>query len=148
MWRPASMQAGIERIGRQRNAPPRDQAFTSRAVILYLKASASSGSTRPDLSSACGYIRNGSASLVAAPGSVTSCATLKASQLPSQAPNSVLRAATTLRSAMPRLVGGSSSTTLRTSAGSAGVQPLPDSQTSARQCCAFVTISEPAPSDL
>src|SRR5260370_15683551 len=123
------------------------QAVSSRAVILYLKASGSSESTRPDLSTACGYIRNGSgASLL--PGSFTSCASLKASQLPSQAPNKVLRAALTLRSLKGKLAGGSSSTTLRTSPGSTGVQPLPSSHTSARQCCALVTISEPAPSDL
>ena len=82
------------------------------------------------------------------PGSFTSWASLKATQLPSHEPNSALRAARTLGSLMARLPGGSSSTTLRTSAGSTGVQPLPGSQTSARQCCALVTFSEPAPSAL
>src|SRR5262249_39874496 len=120
------------------------QAVSSRAKILYLKASGSSESIRPALSSACGYIRNGSGDSLL-PGSFTSCAVLKASQLPSQAPNNVLRAAITLRLVIGRLAGGSSSTTLRTSAGSTGVQPLPSSQASARQCCALVTTSEPVP---
>src|SRR4051812_38641951 len=115
--------------------------------MVYLKASGSSESVRPCLPAACGYIRKGSGGSLL-PGSCTSCAVLKASQLPSQAPNSVLRAAITLRSAIDGLVGGSSSTTLRTSAGSIGVQPLPDSHTSARQCCALVTLVLPAPSDL
>src|SRR6187399_1615446 len=115
--------------------------------MVYLKASGSSGSTAPCLSSACGYIRKGSGGSLL-PGSFRSCAVLKASQLPSQAPNSVLHAATTLRSFIARLVGGSSSTPLRTSAGSTGVQPLVDSHTSARQCWALVTLALPAPSDL
>lgn len=45
-----------------------------------------------------------------------------ASQLVSHDPNNTLRAATTLGSPMARLAGGSSSATLRTSAGSAGTQ--------------------------
>src|SRR5205814_6694821 len=132
----AVMTAGIKRFL---------YAVTSQAVMVYLKVSGSSESIRPCWSAACGYIRKGRGGSLL-PGSCTSCAVLKASQLPSQAPNSVLRAAITLRSASERLVGGSSTTTLRTSAGSTGVQPLPDSQTSARQCCALVTSALPAPS--
>src|SRR5262245_47863665 len=116
-------------------------------MIRYLNLSGSSESRNPAWSSACGYIRKGIAASLE-PGSFTSCALLKATQLPSHEPNSALRAASTLGSAKARLPGGSSSTTLRTSAGSTGVQPLPDSQTSARQCCALVTFSEPAPSAL
>src|SRR3954470_2108832 len=95
----AVMTAGIEqalsavfRGGVAVDGERKGYAVTSRAVMVYLKASGSSESVRPCLSAACGYIRKGSGGSPL-PGSCTSCAVLKASQLPSQAPNNVLRAA-------------------------------------------------------
>ena len=98
------------------------QAVRARATISYLNASGSRLSTRPSSVSACGYIRNGRGS-PREPGSSTSCAKLYAIQFISHDPNSRVRAAVTIASVSGRFPGGSSSTTLRTSAGSTGTQP-------------------------
>src|SRR5262245_18363946 len=119
-------------------------AEISLALITYLNVSGSSESSRSPSTSACGYIRKPILG-PEDPGRLTSWAKLQAIQFISQAPNSVLRAATTLGSSSASWPGGSSSTTLRTSAGSTGVQPNPLRKTSARQCCALLTISLAVP---
>jgi|SRR6516162_4482258 serine/threonine protein kinase len=91
-------------------------------LISYLKPSGSRLSSRPSAVSACGYIRN-PIGLPFDPGSVTSCAKLYAIQFISQDPKSLVRAFLTIASSSGRFPGGSSSTTFRTSAGSAGTQP-------------------------
>src|SRR5918993_1382491 len=113
----------------------------SRALMVYLKRSGSRLSRRLPPTSACGYIRNGSG-FPFDPGSVTSCASLKAIQLPSHDPNNVSRAFATYGSEGDFF---SSRITLRTSAGSTGIQPNPSAQTSARQCCAVVTFPPARP---
>src|SRR6267378_3149570 len=113
-------------------------------MISYLHACGSRLSIRPSAVSAWGYIRNGSGSPCDS-GSATSCAKLYAIQFISHEPNSRARAAVTIASSSGRFPGGSSSTTLRTSAGSTGTQPYPSRYTSARQCCDFVTWSDDAP---
>ena len=97
-------------------------AVVSFDVISYLKASASRLSSRPSAVSPCGYIKNGTG-LPADPGSATSCPKLNAIQFISHEPNSRARAFFTMSSSIGRLPGGSSSITLRTSAGSTGTHP-------------------------
>src|SRR5712671_7723676 len=113
-------------------------------VISYLKLSGSRLSTRPSVVSACGYMRKPTGAPFD-PGRATSCPKLYAIQFISQDPKSRERAFFTMLSSMERSPGGSSSTTLRTSAGSTGTQPWSPRKTSARQCCAFVTFSDEAP---
>src|SRR5215469_552171 len=90
--------------------------------ISYLKLSGSRQSKRPSSVSACGYIRKPTGAPFE-PGSATSCAKLYAIQFISQAPNKRERAVFTISSSSGRFPGGSSSTTLRTSAGSTGTHP-------------------------
>src|SRR5262249_10574799 len=120
-----------------------DEAVALR-VMLYLKLSGSRLSSRPLPVSPCGYMKKGSVPRVE-PGSATSCAVLNATQFISQEPNSRSRAALTRSSLTPGLPGGSSSATLRTSAGSTGTHPNPVRYTSARQCCARVALAEGRP---
>src|SRR5271155_2569048 len=91
-------------------------------VISYLKLSGSRLSSRPSAVSACGYIRKPTDAPVD-PGRATSCAKLYAIQFISHDPNSRARARCTMSSSRGRFPGGSSSTTLRTSAGATGTQP-------------------------
>ena len=94
----------------------------SLEVISYLKLSGSRLSSRPSEVSACGYIRKPTGGPLD-PGRATSCAKLYAIQFISQEPNRRFRAIFTMSSSRGRFPGGSSSTTLRTSAGSTGTQP-------------------------
>src|SRR5882757_8678133 len=91
-------------------------------VISYLKLSGSRLSRRPSAVSACGYMKNATGAPFD-PGRATSCAKLYAIQFISQDPNSRARAFLTRSSCNGRFPGGSSRTTLRTSAGSTGTQP-------------------------
>src|SRR5947209_6740849 len=96
--------------------------WISLDVISYLKLSGDRLSRRPSLVSASGYIRKPTRG-PDDPGSATSCAKLYAIQFISHAPNSRARAFFTISSFSGRFPGGSSRTTLRTSAGSTGTQP-------------------------
>src|SRR6202030_3939055 len=100
--RSGTIQKGFIAISRVRpdEKPSHQPKGSSHAVVssfdlmVYLKLSASRQSSRVLPVSPCGYIRNATFGPFE-PGSTRSWAKLYASQLPSQAPNKVLRAAAT-----------------------------------------------------
>jgi len=94
--------AGPEKQQRHEQAA-RHQAFSSRAVMAYLKASGSSWSRRSPPVSPLGYIRQGSFGPREC-GSARSCPVLQASQFVSQLPNRRRRAATARSRVAKRLV--------------------------------------------